>query len=90
MGLRQSFRFKHESADDVRAFLRGLADVGVLEDRGEFFVFSQLPGEAPFTFDCELVGEGIQSERAGEYFKFLGVFIEALTGTFGAVGVEDR
>ena len=90
MGLRQSFRFKHASADEVRAFLRDLAEIAALDDRGEFFVFSQRPGEAPFTFDCELVPDGLVSERAGEYFAFLGLFVEALTGKFGRVEVEDR
>lgn len=90
MGLHQSFRFKHESAEDVREFLRRqFADVAVSEDRADFFVFSQLPGEPPFTFDCELVAEGIRSERAGKYFAFLGVFVEALSGRFGPVEIED-
>ncbi|MBI3771742.1 MAG: hypothetical protein HY272_03475 [Gammaproteobacteria bacterium] len=89
MGLHQSFRFKHQSADEVRAFLRELSTVAVLEDRGDFFVFSHLPDQPPFTFDCELVAEGVRSERAGEYFAFLGLFVEALTGKFGRVEVED-
>ena len=73
MGLRQTFRFHHTSPDEVRVFLRGLSEVATMEDRGEFFVYSQLSGEAPFTLDCELVTEGIHSERAGEYFKNLSV-----------------
>jgi hypothetical protein len=90
MGLRQSFLFEHTSTDDVRAFLVELAAPAVLESRNEhFFVFSQRPGEAAFTFDCELVADGIHSSRAGEYFAFLGAFVEALTGTFGRVVVED-
>lgn len=89
MGLHQEFRFKHSSPEEVRIFLRGLSDAAAIEDRGEFFVFSQLPGTPAFTFDCELVQSGIRSERAGEYFPFLGLFLECLTGTFGAVEVED-
>lgn len=89
MGLHQEFRFKHASPEKVRVVLRGLPDAAAIEDRGDFFVFSQLPGGAPFTFDCELIESGIRSERAGEYFPFLGLFLEALTGTFGAVEVED-
>lgn len=90
MGLHQSFRFKHHSSDEVRAFLRELSTLALLDDRSDFFVFSQLPGQLPFTFDCELTAEGIHSERAGEYFAFLGLFVEALTGKFGRVEVEDR
>jgi hypothetical protein len=31
----------------------------------------------------------LKSERAGEYFAFLGLFVEALTCHFGALSVED-
>jgi hypothetical protein len=90
MGLHQDFRFDFESPDAVRQFLRELAGIASLSEReGEFFVFSQRAGDPEFTFDCELTGDGIRSERAGEYFPFLGLFIEALTGQFGAVTVED-
>lgn len=90
MGLRQSFHFKHLSREDVRAFLRQqFVGVAALDDRTDFFVFAQLPGRSPFTFDCELVQEGIRSDRAGEYFWFLGTFIEALTAYFGPVEVAD-
>ncbi len=89
MGLRQSFRFGYQSSEEIRSFLRELADVAVLHDRGDFFVFSQRPGAKPFTFDCELVADGIASDRAGEYFTFLRQFCEALTGKFGCVQVED-
>jgi hypothetical protein len=89
MGLRQSFRFKHASIEEVRTFLRGLSHVATLDDRSEFFVFSELAGQPPFTFDCELSQEGFHSERAGEYFAFLGIMVEGLTGHFGPVEVQD-
>ncbi len=89
MGLHQSFHFNLTSPEEVREFLRGLVEVAALQERGDFFVFSRLPGEAPFTFDCELVPEGLNSERAGEYFTFLGLFVEALTGRFGRVEIDD-
>ena len=89
MGLHQSFLFERKSADEVRYFLRKLGAVAALDDRGDFFAFSQRPGQPPFTFDCELVPEGIHSDRAGEYFQFLGLFLEALTGKFGRVEIED-
>jgi hypothetical protein len=88
--LRQAFRFRHGSPDEVRSFLRSLASSASIEEKAQgFFVFSERPGKPLFTFDCELTSEGLQSERAGEYFAFLGVFVEALTGRFGAVEVED-
>jgi hypothetical protein len=89
MGLHQAFRFKHASPEEVRTFLRGLTHAAALEDRVELLIFSELPGEPSFTFDCELTSEGFQSERAGEYFPFLGLLVEGLTGHFGPVEIED-
>ena len=89
MGLRQTFRFKFSAEEDVRSFLRTLSQSAVVDDRTDFFVFSQLPGQPDFTFDCELVPEGLHSERGGNYLEFLGLFIEAITGQFGCVEVED-
>jgi hypothetical protein len=89
VGLHQSFRFERKSQDDVRAFLQGLSHAAALNGGPEFYVFSQLPGAEAFTFDCELTETGLVSERAGKYFEFLGIFVEALTGTFGAVEVQD-
>ena len=90
MGLRQTFQFKADSPEVVRCFLRSLAPLASLDERApEFFVFTHADGEPEFTFDCELTSQGIISERAGEYFGFLGRFVEALTSHFGAVAMED-
>jgi hypothetical protein len=91
MGLHQTFRFKYESRESVRSFLGGLAASASVDERApDFYVLSQVSDEPKFTFDCEITPTGIRSERAGEYFAFLGVFVEALTGRFGAVTVEDE
>ncbi|MDI3383466.1 hypothetical protein ACFPPF_14410 [Xenophilus aerolatus] len=88
MGLRQHFRFSSTSPETVLEVLRGLSAVAIFDERGEFVLFSQREG-VEFLFDCELVEDGIASERSGEYFTFLGIFLEALTGAFGPVTVED-
>ncbi len=90
MGLHQTFQFDSTSPDEVRSFLRGLAAIALLDERApDFFVFSELVGEPAFTFDCEITSQGLTSDRAGEYFAFLGCFLEALTGQFGSVTVAD-
>jgi len=89
MGLRQSFRFQFQTENDVRTFLRSFSQRVVITESPDFFVFSQLPGQPEFTFDCELVPDGINSDRAGKYFPFLGEFVEAITGRFGQVEIED-
>jgi len=86
--MRQDFRFKFDSADKVRHFLRSLSGVAKIDDRDEFFVFTEREGE-PFSFDCELQSFGLRTNRGGSYFEFLGQFLEQLTGEFGAVEVED-
>jgi hypothetical protein len=72
----------------VQSFLRSLSGIAKVDDRGEFFVFSEHNGQ-PFLFDCELHPFGLRTNRGGEYFQFLGHFVEALTGHFGPVEVED-
>lgn len=91
MGLRQVFRFQYQAKDDIRSFLRSFSlNAKVFESQDQnFFVFSQLPGNPEFTIDFEIVAEGFYSERAGEYFHILGVFIEAITSNFGVVEIED-
>lgn len=88
MGLQQHFRFKYAAASEVRTFLRSLSKDVNVEDKGEFFVFTPISGDA-FTFDCEVLPSGLLSDRGGNYFTFLGKFIEALTGQFGPVQIED-
>ena len=87
---RKGQRTRGVSRSLEREFLRGMSSIAALEERAEsFLVFSQLPGDPEFTFDCELTASGLRSERAGAYFTFFGMFLEALTGQFGAVTVED-
>jgi hypothetical protein len=88
MGLRQHFRFQYAKAADVRAFLRNFSELVNVEDKEDFFVFTPRNGEA-FAFDCEILPSGLLSDRSGNYFNFLGMFIEALTGQFGPVQMED-
>lgn len=89
MGLRQEFRFKYNSVSEVQDFLLSLSNFAVVNSNENFFVFSNLTNQPEFTFDCEVTKSGIASDRAGNYFNFLGVFIESLTGRFGKMEVED-
>jgi hypothetical protein len=89
MGLRQHFRFSAQSETLVEELLRHLSAVAPLDEEHERFLFTYPPEELPFEFHCVIVQGGINVDRTGEYFKFLGVFVEALTGQFGPVTVED-
>lgn len=88
MGLRQTFRFSAQSETLVEEFLRGLGEVADLDEERERFFFTSKAGKPPFHFYCAIVQGGIDVDRSGEYFKFLGVFVEALTGEFGRITVE--
>jgi hypothetical protein len=89
MGLLQKIRFSAQSETLVEEFLRGLGEVADLDEERERFIFTSQAGEPPFQFHCTIVQGGIDAIRSGEDFKFLGVFVEALTGEFGMITVED-
>jgi hypothetical protein len=89
MGLRQTFRFSAQSETLVEQALRRLGEVASLDEERARFLFTNKTGIQPFEFHCVIVQGGIDVNRSGEYFGFLGVFLETLTGDFGAVTVED-
>ena len=89
MGLRQHFKFSAQSETLVKVFLRQLGNIALLDEKRESFSFTGQSTESPFEFHCVIIQGGISVNRSGEYFKFLGIFIEALTGEFGPVTVED-
>ncbi len=88
MSLSQDFHFTYRSPSQVEEFLHTFDNVANVDDRGEFFGFTAKAGPR-FTFDCVITPFGLRTDRAGEYFTFLGQFIEALTAKFGRVEVED-
>jgi hypothetical protein len=90
VGLHQSFRFKVGDGIDPHAFLLGLSGIAKVEVKPTgLFVFSELPGQAPFAFDVGVEQGRFVTSRSGDYFAFLGMFVEAMTGEFGAVEIED-
>ena len=88
MGLRQDFRFRFESAADVEQFLQGLSDTYSVESRNGFFLICG-KSKPHFTFDASIEDFGLRSDRAGNYFEFLGILVERLTGQFGSLKIED-
>lgn len=72
MGLTQDLRFTYASRSQVQDFVQ-LQFVGAvnLSVQGGHFVFTSIE-EPRFTFECVIMSFGIRSDRAGEYFAFLG------------------
>ena len=83
----QFILFDCDSDADLDQLLRGLSSVATLREGTAFYFFSQLPGQAEFTLDCELVSGGLITERKGDYFSFFGRFIDALTTRFGTLEI---
>jgi len=88
MGLRQAFRFQYKSANDVETFLEGLADSFSIKKRNGLYVIAPKEGKQ-FDFDASIEDYGLRTNRAGEYFEFLGIFVERITGQFGPVEIDD-
>ncbi len=89
MGLHQDFRFKYESRADVVDFIIKFTDTYCVNVAGYAFLISDYSGGV-FQMDISIEDFGLRTNRSGEYFEFLGVFLERLTGKFGAVEVEDQ
>jgi len=77
--------FDCDDHEALHRLLLGLASVATLREGTAFYFYSQLPGQPEFQFDCELVSGGLITSRTGEYFFFLGHFIDALTSRFGTL-----
>jgi hypothetical protein len=88
--MQQEFRFDYRDPQQLRALLESLGSNARLDRReDEFFVFTAPDGDPEFSFDVEIIPQGFRSIRSGSYFGFLGLFVEAVTGTFGPVTIED-
>jgi hypothetical protein len=89
MGVRQRFRFSAQSETLVEDFLRDLGAVATLDEELESFLFTGHSHEQSFEFHCVIVQGGLDVHRTGQYFEFLGMFVEGLTCEFGQVLMEE-
>ena len=83
----QIILFDCDNHEDLDSLLRGLSSVATFREGTAFYFYSQLPGQPEFQFDCELITGGLITSREGEYFLFLGHFIDALTSRFGTLEI---
>ncbi len=79
--------FDCDDHEDLHHDLLGLASVATLREGTAFYFYTQLRGQPEFQFDCELVAGGLITSRSGEYFSFLGHFVDALTSRFGTLEI---
>lgn len=86
MALQQDFRFEYGSTGQVTLLLREVAESYALEVRNDrFFIIRGVD----FVFDASIEPFGLRSDRSGNYFEFVGLLVERLTGKFGALQVKD-
>ena len=90
MGLAQKFCFTYKSLSDVEDFINKFSpEFTVLKQDNGLYKISQRDGAA-FSFELAPEDYGLYTHRSGEYFYFLGLFLERLTGLFGTIEVEDK
>ncbi len=89
MGLKQKFIFEYKDSKEVVSFIETFSEKYQIQNKHNDFFIIQNSNNSNFTFDFNIEPYGLSSERTGEYYQFLGLFIELLTGKFGTVEIED-
>jgi hypothetical protein len=84
----QTFWFSAQSETLVEDCLRSLDSVAGLDEERETFLFTSKAGEPAFRCKCVIVQGGIEVDRSGNYFDFLGHLVEALANEFGKITIE--
>jgi hypothetical protein len=88
MGLNQNFKFQFDTAKELEDFLKSFSSDFEVKIFDEYYLIT--PKEkSSFTFHISIEPFGFRSDRAGEYFRFFGIFLEELTGKFGKVEIDD-
>ena len=85
---RQTFWFSAQSETLVEDCLRSLDSVADLDEERETFLFTSKAGDPAFRCKCVIVQGGIEVDRSGNYFGFLGHFVDALASEFGKIASE--
>lgn len=85
MGLAQTFHFEFEKEAQLEEFIDDLSQ-GYDCTRSQT---SWVIAGDKMMFEVFIVEGGFYVHRSGNYFGFLGLFVEKLTGKFGKVVIED-
>ena len=82
MGLSQKIEFKYPSKNKLADFIEILCSNYSLLKEGNLLKISSR-GSDHFTFEMAIEDYGLYTHRSGQYFEFLGILIEELSGKFG-------
>jgi len=89
LGLAQKIRLEDKvSCDRASLFLDNLCTGLKFKKYDKKWIILSMHGEH-MSFEIVVTNEGFYTHRSGDYFLFLGFFIEQLTGEFGCISIED-
>lgn len=88
MGLKQDFKFKYEDALEVETFIQSFSDNFVVRKFEDHYLIRD-KNDSGFNLRLSVEPSGIRCDREGEYFRFVGIFVEEITGKFGELTIED-
>jgi hypothetical protein len=87
MGLSQTISFKYDNKKSLESFIKGFSVAYLINTDKGFFIISD--DVQSFSFEVHIKPFGLYTHRSGEYFKFLGVLVESLSGEYGLLEIED-
>ena len=88
MGLKQSIKFDYVNSDEITEFIQSFSNKYSVTRNKDLFVISS-NNDVKFTVDISIESYGFNTDRSGNYFEFLGRFIEMLTGKYGCIEIDD-
>lgn len=88
MGLIQSFRFDHDSPDQIEIFLKNFLENKKHIRTGKLLVITEYNARE-LQFELAIEDYGLYTHRSGDCFELLGCLLEELTAEFGKVEVDE-
>ena len=88
MGLAQNILFEYDNKNEVENFLNDFCKDFLSEKQGDLYIITS-DGNNKFKFEIAIEDNGLYTHRSGQYFEFLGILVEQLTGEFGKIEIED-
>ncbi len=86
--MTQNFVFENATKSEKEAFVNTFSKrFFVQNEKGGFLITNK---SHDFTFFIAIEDYGFYTSRSGDYFCFLGLFLEEITGKFGEVRIEDK
>ncbi|RNC84755.1 MAG: hypothetical protein ED557_07190 [Balneola sp.] len=86
--MTQYFLFNNASISEKKDFINTVSENFLVSIKNEGFLITNKHED--FTFFVAIEDYGFYTSRTGNYFYFLGLFIEEATGRFGDIRIKDK